>query len=340
MGDVFDAMSRAERERGNQPQSGEPPSVDSGEGRLDVERPTSRSGEEEKPGLPIDQVKTEPLKEDDDPSPPALAPRVDGCEQSEKADRCDDQAMDRSNEDQSLSPRLDSLNGYSDQVVVHHDRGSVITEQYRAIRTQILARSRNRRLQVHVITSSVPEEGKSVTTANLGVVFGELRNKKTLVIEGDLRRPCFHKLFGRNCTPGLLQWLRGDVADAQQIVHRTVYDNLQFIPAGGRDPTHCTQLLSSPAMTQILDRFRDHYDHIFIDTPPVVSVTDAAILAALGDQALLAVRLHKTPSEMVDRAKRLLNANGCNVSGVILTHMKTVFMPGYLSRYHYGSAYA
>jgi protein-tyrosine kinase len=339
MGDVFDAMNRARKDRGQDDTKDPKANGPIPEGDQAGQEPgSSATGDGESPGLPLDQVKIEPdLPSGNDGRDPAtldtdaLQPANAPVGQVE---------MDLPTPALPSHSSHDTLNGYSTKVVVHHDRGSVVTEQYRAIRTQILARARNRRLQVHVLTSSVPEEGKSVSTVNLGVTFSELRNKNILLIEGDLRRPSFDKLFDRECTPGLLQLLRGDVADIDQAIHHTVYDNLQFLPAGGRDPTHCTELLSSPRMAQILERLRDHYDHIFIDTPPVVSVTDAAILAAMGDQTLLVVRLHKTPIDVVERAKRLLRANNCNVSGIILTHMQMPFLPSYLSRYSYGSAYA
>ena len=236
--------------------------------------------------------------------------------------------------DPILGRRDPSLNGYAPQIIVHHDRGSVITEQYRAIRTQILARTRNRRIQTHVVTSSSPEEGKTITTINLGMTFSELRNQKTLLIEGDLRRPSFGTALNRTCSPGLLQLLRGEISEIDQAIHPTVYDNLQFIPAGDRDQVASTELLSSPRMAQVLDRLKDRYDHIFIDTPPVVTVTDAAILGALSDETLLVVRLNKTPTDMVDRAKRLLRAANCELAGVILTHLQ-IDAPRYLYRYAY-----
>jgi len=259
-----------------------------------------------------------------------------------KAPPSDDSADDSADQAAAASGApsdIAKLNGYALQVVVHHDRGSVVTEQYRAIRTQILARSRTRRLQTHVITSSTPEEGKSVTVLNLGVAFSELRNQRTLLIEGDLRRPAFEKLFDRKCDNGLMQLLRGDVDDYEQILHPTVYDNLQFIPSGGRDPNHSTELLSSPRMVQLLDRLKDRYDHIFFDSPPVVTVTDSCILGQMADGVMMVVRLNKTPSDVVDRAKRLLRASSCEISGVILTHMKHQ-MPRYLYRYdRYGANY-
>lgn len=228
------------------------------------------------------------------------------------------------------------LNGYSSEVVTHHDRGSIITEQYRAIRTQILARGRNRQLQTTVITSASPDEGKTVTTINLGVTFSELRNKKILLIEGDLRQPAFARLLKRNAVPGLLQVLRGEVDNLDQAIHPTVYDNLQFIASGGYDAVNSTQLLSSPQWGQLIDRLRDRYDHIFIDTPPVLNVTDSSILGAISDQTVLVVRLNKTPSDVVERAKRLLHASNSEVAGVILTHLSQQ-LPNYLywNRYAY-----
>lgn len=353
MGDVFDAMNRARMERGDDSDLPSGSAADSG---AQAGSTPVQGRDREQPGLPLDKVKQQaeaPVEEDATQSLPATeallgdggragAPVAPTAGKARSGAGALEVSARERHRDSSGRKQRDSLNGYSERVVVHHDRGSVVTEQYRAIRTQILARARSRRLQIHTITSSIPEEGKTVTTANLGVVFSELRNKKTLMVEGDLRRPTFGKLFERECQVGMLQLLRGEVDDIDQALHETVYDNLQFLPAGGRDATHCTELLSSPRMAQILERLRDRYDHIFVDTPPVISVTDAAILAAMSDQTLLVVRLHKTPVDMVDRAKRLLKANNCNLAGVILTHMKMVFLPGYMSRYSYGygSAYA
>jgi capsular exopolysaccharide synthesis family protein len=285
----------------------------------------------------MDQIQARPAVQDQ-PAPVVIS--TPGVKQRTVADALQKADTQRAQAQDSQHPlatvgsvaRNPSLNGYAEQVVVHHDRGSLITEQYRAIRTQILARGRNRRIQIHAITSSAPEEGKSVTTLNLGMAFSELRNQKTLIIEGDLRKPSFGALLHREASPGLLHLLRGEVDELDKIIHPTVYDNLQFIPAGDRDTTASTELLSSPRMAQILDRLRDRYDHIFIDTPPVITVTDPAILGALADETLLVVRLNRTPAEVVDRAKRLLRAANCEVAGVILTH-QTIAPPKYLYRY-------
>jgi capsular exopolysaccharide synthesis family protein len=343
MGDVFDAMNRARREKAEQ--SDTKPTQGSAASRASVPpaKPAKPLNPEDDkaPALPMADVKAKSMAAEEDD--PALRVGADDIIPAAPARDFTSTPVATANtkanaREAELTAKVavakhdPSLNGYSDKVVVHHDRGSIITEQYRAIRTQILARARNRRLQVHVITSSAPEEGKTVTSVNLGMAFSELRNQKTLLVECDLRRPSFHKLFERKCEPGLLQLLKGEIDDIDKVLHKTVYDNLQFIPAGGRNMTESTELLSSPRMLQILDRLRDRYDHIFLDTPPVITVTDPCILGALADETLLVVRLHKTPSEAVDRAKRLLRAANCDLAGVILTHMQ-YNVPKYLYRY-------
>ncbi|MCE9591166.1 MAG: CpsD/CapB family tyrosine-protein kinase [Planctomycetes bacterium] len=333
MGDVFDAMKRSRKERETKPDA---PRADSAPAPAAPARPQS---DDARPALPMDQVHVDRSDDHDDAPTQAV-------ERKAPAGRGVSAAVDRAKADLTADPSLvpgmlpspaaglhdPALNGYSSQIVVHHDRGSVITEQYRAIRTQILARARNRRLQTHVITSSAPEEGKSVTSVNLGVTFSELRSQKTLLIEADLRKPSFQNLFRRNPTPGLTNYLRGEVDSIDKILHPSVYPNLQIIPAGDRDVTGSTELLSSPRMAALIERLKDRYEHIFIDTPPVVTVTDACILGALCDETLLVVRLGKTPAGMVERAKRLLRFANCDVAGVILTHLH-LQAPKYLYRY-------
>jgi capsular exopolysaccharide synthesis family protein len=317
MGDVFDAMNRAQKE-GQVPAS--QPEAD----------PSPVAPQDETPGLPIDQVPPAGKPQ----AAPARITAASNRPVADATDKAEAEADPHPPWDEPIAPPGTSLNGYSGEIITHHDRGSVITEQYRAIRTQILARGRNRRLQVNTLTSAAPSEGKSVTTINLGITFSELRNQNTLLIEGDLRRPTFARLFHRDPRPGLTQLLKGEVDDLNQIIHPTVYDNLQVIPSGGVDSTNSTELLSSPRMAQLIDRVRDRYDHIFIDTPPVLNVTDASILGAVSDQTIMIVRLNKTPSEVVERTKRLLRAANCDVAGVVLTHLSHS-SPRYLYRYAY-----
>ncbi len=332
MGDVFDAMDRARKERGSSPDN--PPEA--------PDRPdaSAADGLTESPGLPIQDVKApsdvEPTGTSlSAPAPPdrAVTAATDKSHSERKGRR--QQRQDEYDQQSADDPAARaSLNGYAAELITHHDRGSLITEQYRAIRTQILARARNRKLQTTIVTSAAPGEGKTVTTINLGMAFSELRNKKTLLLEGDLRCPTFFELFQRDASPGLMQLLRGNIDELDAAIHSTVYENLDFIPSGGRENINSTELLSSPRMAQLLDRLKDRYDHIFIDTPPVINVTDASILGALSDQTVMVVRLSKTPSDLVERAKRLLRAANCEVAGVVLTHQVNP-SPRYLYRYGY-----
>ena len=315
MGDVYDAMNRARKERGDIPDN-EPPPAES----------TPRS---EEPALPVDDV--QPVEEP--PSRTMLnALAVPGHSFSAAAEKNRAEHQSEPGDDNAAPDGRESVNGYSSEIVTHHDRGSEITEQYRAIRTQILARARNRRLQTTIVTSAAPAEGKTVTTINLGVAFSELRNQRTLLLECDFRRPTFARLLNRDATPGLAQLLKGEIDDVELATHPSVYPNLFYVPAGGRESVNSTELLSSPRMAQMIDRLKDRFDHIFIDTPPVINVTDASIVGAISDQTVLVVRLGKTPSDMVERAKRLLRAGNCEVAGVVLTHLVNP-LPRYLYRY-------
>jgi polysaccharide biosynthesis transport protein len=179
---------------------------------------------------------------------------------------------------------------------------------------------------------------KSVTVINLGIAFSELRNQKTLLLECDLRRPSFQRLFDAPFRTGMLQLLRGEVTDVDQVIQHTVYDNVDFIPAGGHEPTHSSELISGPGLERVIDRLKDRYDHIFIDSPPVVTVTDACILGSKSDATVLVVRLNATPADIVERAKRLLRANNCDVVGVILTHLQQE-VSHYRYRYRYAYGY-
>ncbi|MCC6680668.1 MAG: CpsD/CapB family tyrosine-protein kinase [Phycisphaeraceae bacterium] len=203
-------------------------------------------------------------------------------------------------------------------VASHRDRTGLVCEQYRQLRAQILAHSKDRKRQTHLFTSSEPREGKSLTVVNLGVVFAELANNRTLLIEADLRRPSFQKIFGRPFLIGLSHVLRGDIEDEAEAIHPTMYPNLHVMPAGEQKRDEAGELLAGSAMVRLLDRLKDRYEHILIDSPPVTHAADACVLGALCDETVLVVRLHRTPRKVARRSKQLLEAAGCTMAGSIL----------------------
>ncbi len=354
MGDVFEAMNRAKQEQNSATGTSQPTAAS----------PSSQGDQHAAPGRetggglslpkvsPVDGNTSQPVRNSESPSNVFDTPELPATPVAVAVERNREQIVtDRINpaivkhtSSDSINPEITrtpsvsasaSRNGYSAEVIVHHDRGSIVTEQYRAIRTQVLARCKNRRLQVHVVTSAAPGEGKTISTLNLGMAFAEIRNQKTLLLEADLRRPTFAGYFGHEYKQGLTDYLHGSTDDIDSLIQPSVYDNLQFMPAGEGDPVKSTELLSSPRMVQLLDRLRDRYDFIFIDTPPVVTVTDPCILGAMADQTIMVVRLNKTASQVIDRAKRLLRASNCELAGVILTHLRPD-LSRYAYRYTYG----
>ena len=195
-----------------------------------------------------------------------------------------------------------------------------ILEQYRAIRYQILSRAHERRLQTHLIVSHSPREGRSSTVAHLGHIFSELRSGRTLLIEADLRKPSFAKLFDRPMKPGLVQLLTGEIDDIDDAVHRTAHRGLHVLPAGDRKRSDAARLLAHPRMGLAIERAKDLYDHILIDAPALSAHHGALTLARHADHAIITVRLNVTTEAAVQQVGKQLSQVGCELTGAVLTH--------------------
>ncbi len=213
---------------------------------------------------------------------------------------------------------ITDLTQVDDRLVGLCDPSSVMAEEYRSIRTSILARWKNQRRLVHTITSATPQEGKTITSLNLGLSFSELRNRRTIVVEADLRLPQFQKLMTLPDTPGLVGVLRGD-ASLESATLSVGETQLHVLAAGESLGTEAVQLLSCPTMVSLLQTLRQRYDHIIIDTPPVVELADAGILGALSDDVLLIARMRVTPRGLIDQAIRTLTSYNAAVGGLIAT---------------------
>jgi len=228
---------------------------------------------------------------------------------------------------------------FDDRLVVSREPSKAVAEQYRSIRTGMLARWRHQRHLIHTITSATPQEGKTITSLNLGLSFSELRNRRTIVIEADLRIPQFANLMRLDENPGLVDVLEGG-ANYRQAVQSMAGGNLHVIAAGRRAHDQAIQLLSSSAMADLFKDLRREYDHVIIDTPPVVELADAGILGALSDDVLLIVRMNRTPRTLIDQAISTLNSYNAPVEGLIATdhprHRERYYNYRYGYRYHYG----
>ena len=229
-------------------------------------------------------------------------------------------------------------NPFDDRLVVLTGSASSMAEEYRSTRTSILARHQNERHLVHTITSATPQEGKTITCLNLGLAFAELRNRKTIVVECDLRLPTFEKLLLLDQPTGLISYLHGE-ASLSEIITQVPGTGLDVITAGGRVSDEAVQMLSSTRMSRLIQSLRAKYDHVIIDTPPVVDLADAGILGAQGDEVLLVARMRRTPQPLVEQAIRTLNSYNAQVAGVIATDNPRARGRGYGYRYGYGYGY-
>ncbi len=231
--------------------------------------------------------------------------------------------------------------GVDERLVAITDPSSQIAEEYRAIRTSLLAKWEHRRHLVHTVTSATPQEGKTLTSLNLGFSFAELRNRRTLVIEADLRLPQFRKLISLPQTPGLVGVLEEGVPVERAVVRMSGYD-LDILPAGGRLDNDAVQVLSSPALTNLIKQLRHQYDHVVIDTPPVVELADAGIIGAQSDDVLLIARMNRTPKALIQQAIRTLASYKAPVAGLIATdqsrHRRRYYYYRYGYKYQYHSA--
>jgi len=219
---------------------------------------------------------------------------------------------------------------YSQALMVHHDRGGDVAEQYRVLRTGILAKCPKGKLAT-LITSAEPGEGKTVTCLNLAFVLAERQEYRIMVVDFDLRKGRISVMLGQSKQPGLADVLRGS-AQLADVTRPTVYPNVDYVPAGKAKHDEIGELLASPQVHDLFGQLRRRYDFVLVDTPPVNTAADVGMLGGIVDQAMLVVRMDRTSRDSVDRAIRLLRSANIEVSGLVLTHHKS-FVPRYFYRY-------
>jgi capsular exopolysaccharide synthesis family protein len=208
---------------------------------------------------------------------------------------------------------------------------SPISEQYRTIRTNVEFASVDQELSTLLVTSSGPSEGKSSTTANLGVVFAQ-QGKRVLLIDGDLRKPTVHYTFKLDNRIGLSTVLVGDKT-LEEAVKETDVPNLDILTCGPIPPNP-SELLGSKAMKQMLQIAQETYDVIIFDTPPVLAVTDAQILANICDGTIIVARSEQTEYEAIQKAKELLEPANAKMLGIVLNDVPQTKSTTY---YYYGN---
>lgn len=208
-------------------------------------------------------------------------------------------------------------------------------EAYRVLRTNLQFAANLNGKGTFAVASGGVGEGKSTTLFNLAYVCAQLGDK-VLIVDSDLRRPVQHHFVDVDNRFGLSNVLMGE-ADLDEAVKKTRVPNLDFLPSG-KIPRNAVGLLDSRRLKALIETARKTYDMVFFDSPPIVGVSDAAILASLMDGVLLVVQYRKYPRNISLRARRLLSNVGATVTGVVLNNIN-IMRDDYYYYYHYSHGY-
>lgn len=218
------------------------------------------------------------------------------------------------------------------KLITKHIPKSSISEQYRTIRTNIQFSYLDGELKTLLVTSAGPGEGKSTTSANLAVVFAQ-QGKKVLLVDTDLRKPTVHYTFSLLNTTGLSSVITKNTTLAEAVEESGI-DNL-YVLSSGPIPPNPAEMLDSNAMDEFMAEAKENFDLIIFDSPPILAVTDAQILANKCDGSVLVISSEKTEREMAIKSKELLETAKGKLLGVVLNNKKQRESGYYY--YYYGS---
>jgi capsular exopolysaccharide synthesis family protein len=219
-------------------------------------------------------------------------------------------------------------------IVTVHKPKSPQAEAYRAVRTALYFNTREKLHQVIQVTSPMPGDGKSTLAVNLAVTIAQ-SGKSVLLMDADFRRPTLHKVFGlEKRDAGLAPFVSGEVELEDAVQTLPEIPNLSFMACGTR-PNNPSELLSSQDFANCLDVFRERYDFVIVDTPPVLAVSDGVAVSARVDGVILTFRIHKRAKPLAMRARDALNNIGANVFGLVVNGVDQD-AGGYYSQYRYG----
>jgi len=216
--------------------------------------------------------------------------------------------------------------------VKHND--DIAIESLRSIRTAIHFALSNAKNNIIMVAGPAPEVGKSFISTNLATIFAQ-GDKKVLLIDADMRRGYMHKYFDVEVKPGLSEFLSNQV-ELNHVIHNTQVNGLDVITRG-KSPTNPSEMLSSQRFKTLLDELSTQYDHIIIDTPPVLAVTDGIIISQYAGVNLLIARYSKSQMKELELSLNRFEQAGVKVNGFILNDIQRAAGAGY--SYNYAYAY-
>ena len=197
---------------------------------------------------------------------------------------------------------------------------SPISEAYRTLRTNLEFSSLDKPIRTMVVTSAAPDEGKSTTLANLAVALAQ-GGKKVIVVDCDLRRPSLHQLFNARNATGFTDMMRDDALMSKPPLQETGVANLQLLTSGTLPPNPA-ELVGSRRMGDLIAALVKKAEMVLFDAPPIIAVTDAAVLASKVDAVLLVISAGKTKREHAKKAQALLEKVNARLIGTVLNNVK------------------
>ncbi|HOW66669.1 MAG TPA: polysaccharide biosynthesis tyrosine autokinase [Candidatus Paceibacterota bacterium] len=211
-------------------------------------------------------------------------------------------------------------------------------EAYRVLRTNLLFSRKNERLNSITVVSGGAAEGKSTTVFNLACIFAQ-SGQRILLVDSDLRRPSLHKFLRISNSIGLTNYLLKQNS-LEEVIQTTTFTNLDFLPSG-KLPSSSMGILNSTRMKDFINEVKQRYDVVFFDSPPIMGVSDASVLASGVDMVLLVVQYRKYPQLMTLRAKQMVEKVGGNLLGIVLNNINIsqdsyyYYYSGYYYDYYY-----
>jgi capsular exopolysaccharide synthesis family protein len=201
------------------------------------------------------------------------------------------------------------------ELLSQHNSLSAFAESYRALRTSLLLSSAEHAPRAIMVTSSYPAEGKTTIAANTAISLAQT-GSRVVVLDADLRRPRCHRIFNLTNEVGISTYLSRET-DLKGLIQPHEIENL-FVMTSGPIPPNPAELLSSQKMHSLITKLREHFDHVIIDTPPIINVSDALVVSPLVDGVIIVVKGGSTPREAVMRTRQALLDVNARIFGVIL----------------------
>jgi capsular exopolysaccharide synthesis family protein len=209
-----------------------------------------------------------------------------------------------------------------------------ISEDYRTVRTAILLSYPEKPPKTIVVTSALPQEGKTTTLVNLAVAFSQL-GEQVLIVDSDMRKPRMHRIFEVESSGGLSGYLTGRIP-FKECVFKTQIDNISVIPSGPIPPNP-SELIDSQRMKLMIEGIKKAFDVILLDTPPLLAVVDPVILAAMADATVFVLQSGKTTDKALISGAEELRRAKAKIIGVVLNGVRLDKESGYYSKYYRSS---